>query len=50
MARNAVSDVVDIIADMIADVIGGPVTHNDIDPGAWIGGAIAEGFVPPTTP
>jgi hypothetical protein len=27
-------------------VIGGPVTHNDIDAGAWIGGAIAAGLVP----
>ena len=42
MAGNAVIDV----ADIIADVIGGPVTHNDIDSGAWIGGAIAAGFVP----
>jgi hypothetical protein len=31
---------------LIADVIGGPVTHNDIDPDAWTGGAIAAGFVP----
>jgi uncharacterized protein YbjT (DUF2867 family) len=34
------------VADIIADVIGGPVTHNDIDADAWIGGAIAAGFVP----
>ncbi|NUK05455.1 NAD(P)H-binding protein [Streptomyces lunaelactis] len=34
------------VADIIADVIGGPVTHHDIDPDAWIGGAIAAGFVP----
>lgn len=34
------------VADIIADVTGGPVTHNDIDPDAWIGGAIAAGFVP----
>jgi len=27
-------------------VIGRPVTHNDIDAEAWIGGAIAAGFVP----
>jgi uncharacterized protein YbjT (DUF2867 family) len=33
------------VADLIADVIGGPVTHNDIDPDAWIGGAIEAGFV-----
>ena len=25
---------------------GGPVTHNDIDVGAWIGGAVAAGLVP----
>ncbi|MEV6734795.1 MULTISPECIES: NmrA family NAD(P)-binding protein [unclassified Streptomyces] len=34
------------VADIIADVIDRPVTHNDIDPEAWIGGAIAAGFVP----
>jgi uncharacterized protein YbjT (DUF2867 family) len=34
------------IADIIADVIGAPVTHRDIDPDAWIGGAIAAGLVP----
>jgi uncharacterized protein YbjT (DUF2867 family) len=34
------------VADIIADVTGGPVTHNDIDADAWIGGAIAAGFVP----
>jgi uncharacterized protein YbjT (DUF2867 family) len=34
------------VADIIAGVIGGSVTHNDIDPDAWIGGAIAAGFVP----
>jgi uncharacterized protein YbjT (DUF2867 family) len=34
------------VADIIADVIGGPVTHNDIDPAAWIGGAVAAGVVP----
>jgi uncharacterized protein YbjT (DUF2867 family) len=34
------------VADIIADVSGRPVTHNDIDPDAWIGGAIAAGFVP----
>jgi hypothetical protein len=30
----------------VAEVIGRPVTHNDIDADAWIGGAIAAGFVP----
>ena len=34
------------VADIIADVIGRPVTHNDIDAEAWIGRAIAAGFVP----
>ncbi len=34
------------VADIIADVTGGPVTHNDIDADAWIGGAIAAGLVP----
>jgi len=34
------------VADIIADVIGRPVTHYDIDADAWIGGAIAAGFVP----
>jgi uncharacterized protein YbjT (DUF2867 family) len=34
------------VAAIIADVSGRPVTHNDIDPGAWIGGAIAAGVVP----
>src|SRR5438132_3055685 len=34
------------VADVIADVIGGPVTYNDIDADAWIAGAIADGFVP----
>ncbi|MGW3414654.1 NmrA family NAD(P)-binding protein [Streptomyces sp. NPDC000888] len=34
------------VADIIAEVIGGPVTHNDIDPDVWIGGAIAAGVVP----
>jgi uncharacterized protein YbjT (DUF2867 family) len=34
------------VADIIADVIGRPVTYNDIDPEAWIGGAIAAGAVP----
>jgi hypothetical protein len=38
MARDAVNDV--------NDVIGGPVTHKDIDADAWIGGAVADGFVP----
>ena len=34
------------VAGIIADVSGGPVTHNDIDADAWIGGAIAAGVVP----
>jgi uncharacterized protein YbjT (DUF2867 family) len=34
------------VADIIADVIGEPVTHNDIDAEEWIGGAIAAGVVP----
>jgi uncharacterized protein YbjT (DUF2867 family) len=34
------------VADIIADVTGRPVTHNDIDAEAWIRGAIAAGFVP----
>lgn len=34
------------VAGIIADVTGGPVTHNDIDSDAWIGGAVAAGFVP----
>jgi uncharacterized protein YbjT (DUF2867 family) len=34
------------VADIIADVTGGPVTHHDVDAEAWIRGAIAAGFVP----
>jgi uncharacterized protein YbjT (DUF2867 family) len=34
------------VADIIAGVIGRAVTHNDIAPEAWIGGAVAAGFVP----
>ena len=34
------------VADIIASVTGRPIVHNDIDPEAWIGGAIAAGFVP----
>ena len=34
------------VADIIAGVIGRPVTYIDIDPEAWIGGAIAAGVVP----
>ena len=33
-------------ADAITAVTGQPVAHRDIDPEAWIGGAIAAGFVP----
>lgn len=34
------------IADIIASIIGRSVVHNDIDPEAWINGAVAAGFVP----
>jgi uncharacterized protein YbjT (DUF2867 family) len=34
------------VAGIIADVTGGPVSHNDIDPAAWVGGAVAAGLVP----
>ncbi|MEU2623755.1 NmrA family NAD(P)-binding protein [Streptomyces sp. NPDC007157] len=34
------------VAAVIAEVSGGPVTHNDIDVDAWIGGAVAAGLVP----
>ena len=34
------------VADTIAGLIGRPVTHHDIDPDMWIGGAVAAGFVP----
>ncbi len=34
------------VADMIASVIGRSVVHNDIDPEAWITGAVEAGFVP----
>jgi len=33
------------VADTIAAVTGQPVTHNDIDPDTWIGGAVAAGLV-----
>ncbi|MEV6171482.1 NmrA family NAD(P)-binding protein [Streptomyces sp. NPDC051954] len=33
-------------AAIIADVTGTPVSHNDIDADAWIGGAVAAGLVP----
>jgi uncharacterized protein YbjT (DUF2867 family) len=35
------------VAGIIAGVAGRPVSHNDIDSGAWINGAIAAGVVPP---
>src|SRR5258705_999069 len=38
------------VADIIADVIGRPVTHNDIDAEAWIGGAVPARFLPPHHP
>jgi uncharacterized protein YbjT (DUF2867 family) len=34
------------VADTIAAVTGRPVRHQDIDPEAWIGGAVAAGLVP----
>ena len=34
------------VADTITAVTGRPVTHQDIDPEAWIGGAVAAGLVP----
>ena len=34
------------VADTVADLVGRPVTHHDIDPDLWIGGAVAAGFVP----
>ena len=34
------------VAKIIGDVLGRPVTHNDIDREAWISGAVAAGFVP----
>ncbi|HEX3789516.1 MAG TPA: NmrA family NAD(P)-binding protein [Pseudonocardiaceae bacterium] len=34
------------VADIITEVSGRPVVHNDIDAEAWIGGAIAAGFMP----
>ena len=34
------------VADTITTVTGHPVAHRDLDPEAWIGGAVAAGFVP----
>ena len=34
------------VADTIAGLVGRSVTHHDIDPDVWIGGAVAAGFVP----
>lgn len=34
------------VASAMTSVIGRPVTHNDLDPEAWIGGAVNAGFVP----
>ncbi len=34
------------VADTIAGVTGQAVTHDDIDPDTWIGGAVAAGLVP----
>jgi uncharacterized protein YbjT (DUF2867 family) len=37
----------DEVTGIISGVTGLPVRYQDIDPGAWIGGAIAAGLVPP---
>ena len=37
---------VDEVAAIIAETTGQPVRHNDIEPDAWIAGAVAAGFVP----
>lgn len=37
---------VDEVAAIIAGIIGRPVSHTDIDPDAWINGAVQAGFVP----
>ena len=34
------------VAEIVGSVIGRPVVHNDIDPNAWINGAVEAGFVP----
>lgn len=34
------------VAAIIASVSGRPVVHNDVDPDAWIRGAVEAGFVP----
>jgi uncharacterized protein YbjT (DUF2867 family) len=34
------------VADTVAAVTGRPVSYQDIDPDAWIGGAVAAGLVP----
>ena len=34
------------VADVIAGITGRPVTHNDIDPDVWIGGAVKADIVP----
>ncbi len=34
------------VAEIVGSVIGRPVIHNDIDPDAWINGAVEAGFVP----
>lgn len=34
------------VADAVAAVTGRPVTHQDLDPETWIGGAVAAGLVP----
>lgn len=34
------------VADIVSNVIGRRVVHTDIDPNAWINGAVEAGFVP----
>ena len=34
------------VADIISDVAGRRIRHNDIERGVWVGGAVAGGFVP----
>lgn len=34
------------VAEIVGSIIGRPVVHRDIDPNAWIEGAVEAGFVP----
>ncbi|MFG1265007.1 NmrA family NAD(P)-binding protein [Xanthobacter aminoxidans] len=34
------------VAEIVGSIIGRPVVHHDIDPNAWINGAVEAGFVP----